>query len=632
MSDFVFIRAANTVGSVESQLQAAEAGLAALPPDVTSVIHGFCGDWGALAVREGHYAGFSPFESKQHVIVVVGGPVLRFRDNSYLSSAGSADACVSILQRWLDGKLDPVADLDGPFAILIIDKTSGMIHCITDLMLFIPLFAYQAEHGLIIGSHIDVTGDALARMVEHGETLDRWAFIDEPAFADFCLHGAVCYPFTLYKGLFQLPPAHELRFSGENPENLGSSANQTAQQIGFESHGRSYWLPKRTMKFNDIDAASRYVRTGVEAYIQAVLDGVADSEGRRDIAQFISAGEDSRVIAGLLRARVNDPIEAQVYTDSYNKELKIAERAAGYYDLKFHPVIRDPNHYFAIMPQATRLTGSQFQYHHSHPFNVQPANVLLNFKAVFGGFSADVMLKGQYAPKNRHVERLRFLPDIETAPATQNIQVRSSLFSATLLEEVARRRNMHLSRVKALRDSDHLEWYSIWPATMRKALPNLLANRRLFRSYEPFVSNTAVLAAANIPTRWRLNRRVFRKAFHADLHRSKFLRHADGRLPYFPWWVSIPGYMLESYRKAWVRRFDKQRPAEGPWCNWRRLQSTEAWNTKMTAAEKLFKSHGILSKNARLSTQGHEQQLNVMQLKEILANHNLSMNEGQAHE
>lgn len=638
MSDFLFVRSRNSGTDCARALSdVACSELAALPPRSDAAIRCYHGEWGALTVRDGHYAGFMPYENNEHVIVVLGGPVLRFRDNNFLSASDSAVASQSILERWLSGDLNPLLDLDGPFAVVIIDKGNGTVHCITDLMLFIPVFAYQFAYenkqDLVVGSHIDVTGKVLVRLQEQRSPNSPHQTMDEAAVADFCLHGAVCYPFTVYSELFQLPPAYELSFS-QNRAYSDSEQPVSDDEVGFESRGKPYWTPRQSREFRNLEEAALFVRNGIENYVSTVVRAVTQpamqpvtppaTQPVRDhgehprVAQFISAGEDSRVIAGLLRAHLEGPVQAQVYTDSNNKELKIAKRAADMYGLDFHPVIRDPNHYFNILPDATRLTGSQFQYHHSHPFRVQPDQALQDFRAVFGGFSADALLKGQYVFKNKLVERLRFLPELESSAAVSQINVQGGLFRSDLVAEVQRRRNLHLARVNRIRNSDHLEWYSIWPATMRKALPNVIANRRLFRSYEPFVSNTAVIAAANIPTKWRLNRRVFRTAFHPALKRSKFLRHADGRLPYYPWWANVPGYVVESYRKAWVRRFDKHRPAEGPWCNWRRLQVTAAWQSALTEAEASFKFSGLLRDEVRLASYGHEQQLNVMQLNEIL--------------
>lgn len=44
-------------------------------------------------------------------------------------------------------------------------------------------------------------------------------------------------------------------------------------------------------------------------------------------------------------------------------------------------------------------------------------------------------------------------------------------------------------------------WFVLWPASMRTTMPNFHSTRRLFRSYEPFLSHESVKTAACTPIR-----------------------------------------------------------------------------------------------------------------------------------
>src|SRR5690625_2743443 len=65
------------------------------------VAHEFHGVWGSLAVAQGHYRGFQPYENERHLMVVIGGPVLYFRDNDFLVADDSNEATESIYHRWI---------------------------------------------------------------------------------------------------------------------------------------------------------------------------------------------------------------------------------------------------------------------------------------------------------------------------------------------------------------------------------------------------------------------------------------------------------------------------------------------------------------------------------------------------
>src|SRR5690554_2672165 len=82
------------------------------------------------------------------------------------------------------------------------------------------------------------------------------------------------------------------------------------------------------------------------------------------VAQFISAGEDSRSLSGLLPERLNR--DAFVFLDSMNREGRIAEKVAHAYGAKFHMGKRHPLHYIHIMDEASALVGSGHEYMHCH--------------------------------------------------------------------------------------------------------------------------------------------------------------------------------------------------------------------------------------------------------------------------
>src|SRR5699024_12696651 len=77
------------------------------------------------------------------------------------------------------------------------------------------------------------------------------------------------------------------------------------------------------------------------------------------------------------------------------------------------------------------------------------------------------------------------------------------------------------------------EWVELWPSSMNRNIPNIHANRRLFKSYEPFLSNEIVKVSARIPQKWKLNRNLFNMIAKPYLKNSKWVLHGDGWYPYY---------------------------------------------------------------------------------------------------
>lgn len=68
---------------------------------------------------------------------------------------------------------------------------------------------------------------------------------------------------------------------------------------------------------------------------------------------------------------------------------------------------------------------------------------------------------------------------------------------------------------------------------MRATVPNIYVNRRLFRSYEPFLGNGVVRISSAVPVGWKLNRKLFNRAMRPFLKQSRFIVHGDGWFPYY---------------------------------------------------------------------------------------------------
>lgn len=514
------------------------------------------GVWGTLVVTETKYPGFSPVETDEHICVVIGGPVLYFQDNSFIAGDDRQAGTRAILERWQSDQADWSEDLSGPFLILVIDKATSQVECITDLMMFIPVYQCQSNASVFWGTHVDAV--ALA-------TGNQGTF-DEASLVDFILHDAVTYPYTAYKTLNQCQPASIHRL-----EKQACGDNKL-----FEPE--SYWQPTESNSFQSLSEAASYLRNGVQGYIDRVT-GSLDH-----VAQFISAGEDSRSLAGMLPKRLER--DAYIFLDEMNREGRVAEKVAEAYEANFKPDYRSKTHYLDILPEASDLVGSGHQYTHAHTLGFDKKHDLSSYRAVFGGYISDSLLKAQYAHKPRLLKLLSFMPQVAVRGENRTLPVSNDLFSPSVLAEVTHRRTEHFERVRALRPESAQEWFELWPATMRIAIPNLYSNRRLFASHEIFMAKESVKTAASVPVSWKLNRRLFNKAFKGALKTSRLIPHADGRLPYYPWWFNFVIQAPIWFYQQVSRRSGLQKKNQGPWADWKSVTASERWSESVDCFSK----------------------------------------------
>ena len=508
----------------------------------------FHGEWGSLAVSTSHYQGFMPFENEQHICIVLGAPILYFHDNKFLTEPDSNQATQAIYHRWMQRLINWVDDLSGPFTILLIDKINHNISIVTDLMSFIPVYSYLNKTALALGTHID----ALAKATDAANQIDLISL------ADFIVNDVITFPYTAYKKLRQEAPGSIITFT----DNYKKTIN-------------TYWQPTEQTAFSNLSKAAEALRCGIKKYIDTATTHMST------IAQFISAGEDSRALSGLLPQ--DKPRDAYIFLDHMNREGRIAQKVANAYDANFMVGYRDSLHYLHIMPEASTLVGLGHQYTHAHSLGFDKKFSLTRYDAVFGGYLSDSLLKGVYVPKLRGYEKFPFLPDIvaNRKPITQSSGRINQYLNPDLKQAIIQRRETHYNRIKKIRPTSVNEWFVLYPASMRIAIPNFYSTRRLFKSYEPFLSHEVVKVAASVPTSWKLNRRLFHKAMKPFLKKSQWILHADGRLPYYPCWLNSPLQASIWTSRQINKRIFKKRKNEGPWGDWNTVLSSNEWQAQL---------------------------------------------------
>lgn len=546
MSDFLYSNKRIKPGKLTTEIHK-------IYHDENPSVKEFHGKWGSLAVSHNLYNGYQPYETEDYIFVVVGGPILYFRDNDFIEDDNSNAGTIEIYNLWKKGRVKWDEDLSGPFSIIIINKQTLDLQFITDLMSFIPVYVYQDSTNTILSTHVDALASVSNQKMNY----------DTISCADFILHGVVTFPYTLYKGVYQVKPA---------------SVHQVINKSN-ELKSNAYWIPKEEYKYSALKNAADDLEKSLRKYINSITSQVSN------IAQFISGGEDSRVLSSLLQ---HYPRDAFIFLDQMNREGKIAEKAANTYGANFKQGTRSKTHYIKILPNCSDLVGSGSQYHHAHTFGFHKSCNLNKYSAVFGGLFSDALLKGIRIKKIHHSDRLPLIPDIKNRKYSIEIDTDNNIFNKEILKELSNRRKAHLNYVKKFRNESAEEWFELWPSSMNMNIPNIHANRRLFRSYEPFMANDVVKISASVPQKWKLNRRLFHKATKHLLKPTKWLFHSDGRLPYFPWHInSILKFTYKVYSKA-GKKTGIIKGNQGPWAEWKKVVNSKEWDKAILENSKGF--------------------------------------------
>ncbi len=594
MSDFIYTSNAVKQGELIRSIQSIYHRNA---PEVFD----FRGSWGSIGISRNLYKGFQPMETDLNIFVVVGGPVLCFTDNQFLKDDDPVAGTREIVKRYETGKIQWDEDLSGPFVFLSINKEKKTITCITDMMMFIPVYKYCYDGKLVLGTHVDMVADAAGQ----GESIDYISL------ADFVINDVVTFPYTAYEKIRQLDPAAVHHYDFEDREVM-------------ESKPDVYWIPEEKIAFENIHQASIALREGIKSYVDKV------TEQMDWVSQFISAGEDSRAVAGMLPERMRR--EAFVFLKKMNREGKIAGEAARAFRLHFSPHFFNKTRYLDILPEASDLVGSCHQYFHAHTLGFHEKCDMKRFPAVFGGFLSDTLLKGHHIKLIKGSGYFTFLPQIPAkrySPVNRHHRVVDNIYLISVSEAISERQSNHLLKLKKLRPLSYKEWFNLWPLSMYKDMPNFYSNRRLFRSYEPFMSKEVVKISASVPASWKLNRRLFQKAMHSFLKPSGWLFHSKGFMPFFPWWVNIlPQFGIWLYRKIATLSGimeDKQEDM----VDWYAMMNTPEWREAIeqyVGNQTIFRHFLNISPRAAISGKAlnTRQKLNLLQVMYIIKKGNKS--------
>lgn len=382
---------------------------------------------------------------------------------------------------------------------------------ITDHAGSVPLYYAQEQGRVLAGS----TPLEVARQVSA-------VTFDPVSVADFLLNGTVCYPFTLFKNVYAAPPG------------------AVTEVTPYEVNSVTYYRPIEQVSNESVAYWGLNLRKQVQ---KALLTGL---EGKKNIKVLFSGGEDSRAVVSLLPADLN--CELITFADGYNREVRLAERAARALGRPLRFVKRPEGFYQQKLSERVKLIGGVSDVRNTHVFGVL-AEAVRDADAIVGGFTSDTLFKSLWKG-NIETGLRRFGPEKlrqESAREPTGVQWLSPI-SWMRLEVTeaadARRWALH-EQIEEFRPTTAGNWHLMWPlGSHQPDYGHYLATKSVGPDVvEPFFSPQVYSLAARMPDAFRVDRRAFRAAFAPAMGKAGWLPTSSGRIPrlggYVGHWVEL---------------------------------------------------------------------------------------------
>lgn len=170
---------------------------------------------------------------------------------------------VAIGAAWRAGKMLPIAQIDGPFLLIAVDREAKATALATDRFGMCPVYVRVEGETLNFATDID----ALAACPGSAPELDPQALYDYLFF--HCIQS----PRTIYRGIRKLEPAECLSWKARKVETT------------------TYWLPSFAVEGTPLPGESALVDALKDAVESRVIPGTGS---------FLSGGLDSSSVAGML--------------------------------------------------------------------------------------------------------------------------------------------------------------------------------------------------------------------------------------------------------------------------------------------------------------------------------------------
>lgn len=416
------------------------------------------------------------------------------------------------------------------------------VRFVTDHAGSVPLFYAQHQGRVLAGS---TPLEVAEQMVDPK--------LDDVSVADFLLNGTVCYPHTLFDEVYAVPPGAVTKVS----------ANYIRSDV--------YYRPEEIEANKPVEVWGEMLRESVRKALFAGLDG------KENIKVLFSGGEDSRALVSLLPKDLD--CELITFADGYNREVRLAERAAWALGRRLQFVERPEGFYRRDLRERSRMVGGVSDVSHTHVYG-ELADSIKSADAVVGGFTSDTLWKSLW--KSNISRQSKFGPERLISchahePLGIAFAVSKDWLNPTIAAEVDERRERLSKEIQLFRPRTAGNWQVMWPLAHQQ--PHFAHYTALKNAgpevVEPFFAPQVYRLAAIMPDQMRVDRKAFRAAFGTSMSWAGWLPASSGRIPraggHLGRWVEAATIISRRERgkiaRAFNRRMNRESVNQGAWSN-----------------------------------------------------------------
>lgn len=240
------------------------------------------------------------------------------------------------IEEW--GLSTALSQFNGMYAFALWDKVERVLHLVRDRFGEKPLYYGWMGNTFLFGSELKALK---AHPSWRGE-------IDRGALSLYLLHSYVPAPFSIYRGIHKLPPAHVL-----------SIANPALR----EHSSRAYWSPSRVIEecvAKPLSGKDKDVVTDLDLLLREAV--ALRMEADVPLGAFLSGGIDSSLVVALMQAQSSRPVRTfSIGFDvaGYNEAIS-AKRVAGHLHTEHTELYVSPEEAMRIIPRLPLVYDEPF--------------------------------------------------------------------------------------------------------------------------------------------------------------------------------------------------------------------------------------------------------------------------------
>lgn len=205
------------------------------------------------------------------------------------------------------GVVTTLRALNGSFSMAIWNKHEGILYLAIDRLGQNPLYFFWTSETLVFATRLSI-------LREHPQLgLD----IDRTALTLLLRHGYIPAPYTIYKGVYKLPPGTMLQVRPETPYDRPAPV--------------PYWSMREVVESGRQDIGDLSFEQAVNRTEQFILSAIRKRVQQEPIGVFLSGGVDSTTVAALAQSVSSKSVKTFTigfYEDSYNEAAHAKEIAA----------------------------------------------------------------------------------------------------------------------------------------------------------------------------------------------------------------------------------------------------------------------------------------------------------------